>query len=546
MRLTRIALAASLALACAHAPAQPQQPQQPTITETPLRAHLSFLADDLLEGRGTGQRGGELAVRYLETQAAVVGLKQLPGGGYRQAVKIEGSKLLAGSSVHFTTKGKTIAAEAGKDIVFGTTNGKSEVTLDAPLVFVGYGVRAPEERWDDYKGIDMKGKILVMMVNDPQPTAEEPNRFDGAAYTYYGRWLYKYEEAARQGAAGVLLIHTVPSSSYPWSVPANGFSHERFHLAGGGNPMEGWITEDMARTLFAAGGQDLDQLRARAETREFVPVELGVSAHAEIHTAIRQIDQYNVAGIVPGSDPQLKEQAVIYSAHWDHLGIDEDAPANDKARHIWNGAIDNASGAAALLVMAAEAVKHPARRTQIFLWPAAEEQGLIGSQGYTRHPVWPLAKTAADLNLDSMNFVGVTKDIGVAGAERSSLYGTAAQVAAKMGLKLAPSIPDLSGAYFRADHFNFARAGVPAFNVGSAVFSGDGHFEFEHDQDASLAKLVAFKKDYHQVTDKYHPEWDLSGMVQQAQFTLNLGYAVANAKDMPTWRKGEAFGLIKR
>lgn len=542
MRFTRIALVTSLALAGANAFAQ----QQPTITEAPLRAHLSFLADDLLEGRGTGQRGGDLAVRYLETQAAAIGLKQIPGGGYRQAVRIEGSKLLPGSVVRFSAQGKSIAAETGKDIVFGTASGKTEVTVDAPLVFVGYGVSAPEERWDDYKGVSMKGKIAVMMVNDPQPTREEPNRFDGKAYTYYGRWLYKFEEAVRQGAAGVLLIHTLPSSSYPWSVPANGFSHERFHLAGSGNPMEGWISEDMARNLFAAGGFDLDQLRAQAESRDFKPVELNVSAHAELHSAIRQIEQFNVAGIVPGTDPKLKEQAVIYSAHWDHLGMDEDAPASDKARHIWNGAIDNASGSAALIVMAAEAVKHPAKRTQIFLWPAAEEQGLIGSQGYTRNPIWPLAQTAADLNLDSMNFVGMTKDIGVAGAERSSLYGTAAQVAARMGLKLAPAIPDLSGAYFRADHFNFARAGVPAFNVGSAVFSGDGHFEFAHEPDASLSKLVAFKKDYHQVTDKYHPEWDLSGMVQQAQFTLNLGYAVANAKAMPTWRKGEAFGLIKR
>jgi Zn-dependent M28 family amino/carboxypeptidase len=223
-----------------------------------------------------------------------------------------------------------------------------------------------------------------------------------------------------------------------------------------------------------------------------------------------------------------------------------DEGANDGKDHIWNGAIDNASGAAALLAMAAEAVKHPARRTQLFLWPAAEEQGLIGSAAYVAKPVWPLDRTAADLNLDSMNFVGVTRDIGVAGAERSSLYETAAQVAKKMGLKLAPTIPDLSGSYFRADHFNFAKAGVPAFNVGSAVFSGDGHFEFVHDQEKNSARLVAFKQDYHQVSDEYHADWDLSGMVQQAQFTLNLGYAVANGKAMPTWKAGDAFGKVKR
>ncbi|MCU6500583.1 M28 family peptidase [Rugamonas sp. A1-17] len=542
MRLPVLAIAAGLGLASLPAAAQ----QAPVLTEAPLRAHLSFLADDLFEGRGTGQRGGDLAVRYLETQAAVIGLKPLAGGGYRMPVKIEGTKLLDRSFVRFDANGKSITPKNGSEIVFGTAAGKADLTIDAPLVFVGYGAIAPEEKWDDYKGVDMKGKVLVMMVNDPQPTAEEPNRFAGTAYTYYGRWLYKYEEAVRQGAAGVLLIHTTPSASYPWSVPANGFSHERFHLAGAGNPVEGWLQEDTARALFKAAGFDLDTLRAQAETRAFRPVDLKTSVHAEVHSAIRQIEQFNVAGIVPGSDAKLKAQAVVYSAHWDHLGMDEGVRRDDRGDHTWNGAIDNASGAAALLAMAAEAVKHPARRTQVFLWPAAEEQGLLGSAAYVRNPAWPLAQTTADLNLDSMNFVGLTRDIGVAGAERSSLYEAAAGVARKMGLKLAPAIPDLSGAYFRADHFNFAKAGVPAFNVGSAVFSGDGHFEFVKDPERSAARLVAFKNDYHQVTDEYHADWDLSGMVQQAQFTLNLGYAVGNAPAMQSWKAGDAFGKVKR
>ncbi|MQA42664.1 M28 family peptidase [Rugamonas aquatica] len=542
MRLQALAIAAGLGLASLPAAAQ----QAPVVTEAPLRAHLSFLADDLFEGRGTGQRGGDLAVRYLETQAAIIGLKPLAGGGYRMPVKIEGTRLLDKSFVRFDAGGKSVTPKNGSEIVFGTASGKASVTIDAPLVFVGYGAIAPEEKWDDYKGIDMKGKVLVMMVNDPQPTAAEPDRFAGKAYTYYGRWLYKYEEAVRQGAAGVLLIHTTPSASYPWSVPANGFSHERFHLAVAGNPVEGWLQEDTARALFAAAGFDLDTLRAQAETREFRPVDLKTRVHAEVHSAIRRIEQFNVAGIVPGGDAKLKEQAVVYSAHWDHLGMDEGVRRDDRSDHIWNGAIDNASGAAALLAMAAEAVKHPAKRTQVFLWPAAEEQGLLGSAAYVQNPAWPLAQTTADLNLDSMNFVGATRDIGVAGAERSSLYEAAGEVARKMGLKLAPAIPDLSGAYFRADHFNFAKAGVPAFNVGSAVFSGDGHFEFVKDPAKSAARLVAFKQDYHQVSDEYHADWDLSGMVQQAQFTLNLGYAVGNAPAMQRWKDGDAFGKVKR
>ena len=540
MKTQRTLIAASLALACAAASAQ----QAPIVREAPLRAHLSFLADDLLEGRGTGQRGGDLAVRYLETQAAAIGLKPLADGTYRQSVKFQGSKLLAGSSVTFNVGGTRVQPQIGKDIVFGTGSGRADLNFDAPLVFVGYGAAAPEENWNDYKGEDMKGKILVMMVNDPQPTAEEPNRFAGKAYTYYGRWMYKYEEAVRRGAAGALLIHTTPSASYDWNVPATSFSHERFHLPGGGNQVEGWISEDQARRLFSAAGFDLDKLRADAEKRDFRPVDLKTSAHVELRSSIRQVEQFNVVGIVPGNDPKLKDQAVVYSAHWDHLGIDEGA--KDGGDHIYNGAIDNASGSAALLAMAAEAVTKPAKRSQVFLWPAAEEQGMHGAATYVKNPAFPLKDTLADLNLDSMNFAGRTKDIGVAGAERSSLYESSARVAKQMGLKLAPAIPDLSGAYFRADHFQFAKAGVPAFNVGSAVFSGDGHFEFEHHHADAAASIVGFKKDYHTVKDEYHANWDLSGMVQQAQFTLNLGYELANGKVMPTWKKGDAFGQVKR
>jgi Zn-dependent M28 family amino/carboxypeptidase len=515
----------------------------PHVLEAPLRAHLSFLADDLLEGRGTGQRGGELTVRYLETQAAAIGLKPAAGKGYRQKVELVGQKTQPGSLLRFEAGGKRIDAAFGTDVVFANAGGQPDSRLDAPIVFVGYGIDAPDEGWNDFQGVDVKGKLLVAMVNDPQPTAAEPQRFGGKSLTWYGRWTYKFEEALRQGAAGILLIHTTASASYPWSVPVNSFTHEQFHLAGPGNALQGWISEDAARKLFAAAGQDLDTLRARAEVKGFRPVPLDASAHAQVKSAVRQIAEYNVAGIVPGTDPKLRDEAVIYSAHWDHLGIDEH---NGKPDHIWNGAIDNGSGTAALLAMAQAAVAHPARRTQIFLWPCAEEQGLLGSLAYTRAPLWPLAKTAADLNLDSMNFVGPTRDIGVPGAERSSLIDSSRKVAQEMGLALAPNVPDLGGAYFRADHFMFARAGVPAFNVGSAVFSGDGSFAFAHDAPASSGRMRAFTKDYHQVSDQYDPAWDLSGMVQQAQFTLNLGYAVANAPAMPSWKAGEAWGKVKR
>jgi Zn-dependent M28 family amino/carboxypeptidase len=535
----RLAAALSIGLACQAALAQ----GAPQVAEAPLRAHLAFLADDLLEGRGTGQRGGELAVRYLEAQAQAIGLKSANGASYRQPVEMIGQKTLPGSALHFKVGGKVLAPALGSEVVFANANGRTDTRFDAPVVFVGYGIHADDEHWNDFAGVDVKGKLLIAMVNDPQPTKAEPNRFGGKSLTWYGRWIYKFEEAVRQGAAGILLIHTTASASYPWSVPANGFAHEQFHLAGPGNALQGWIAEDSARALFAAAGHDLDQLRAQAEVRGFKPVELNATVQATVNSAVRQVKEFNVAGLVPGTDPKLREQAVIYSAHWDHLGIDTE---NGQPDHIWNGAIDNASGAAALLAMAQAAVAHPARRTQIFLWPAAEEQGLIGSAGYVRAPLWPLAKTAADLNLDSMNFVGKTRDIGVQGSERSSLYATAKQVAKQMGLAIAPPVPDLGGAYFRADHFNFAKAGVPAFNVGSAVFSGDGSFEFAHEPGASQAEMVGFTRRYHQITDEYNPSWDLSGMVQQAQFTLNLGYAVANAPGMPTWNANEPMGQARR
>jgi Zn-dependent M28 family amino/carboxypeptidase len=540
-RHSNIVCAALLALSSSVFAAPAQTP--PVVAEAPLRAHLAYLADDLLEGRGTGQRGGALAVRYLEAQAAAIGLKPANGDSYRQAIRVVGEKTLPGSALRFDVGGRTIAPAPGTDVVFGNANGQPETAFDAPVVFVGYGIDAQDERWNDFAGVDVKGKLLVAMVNDPQPTSAEPDRFGGRSLTWYGRWVYKFEEAVRQGAAGILLIHTTASASYPWSVPANGFSHEQFHLAGPGNALQGWISEDMARTLFAAAGKDLDALRAQAEVRGFRPVDLGAVIHAQVKSAVRNVEEFNVAGIVPGRDPALRDQAVIYSAHWDHLGVDQE---NGKPDHIWNGAIDNASGAAALLAMAQAAVAHPARRTQIFLWPCAEEQGLIGSRGYVRNPLWPLAKTAADLNLDSMNFVGKTRDIGVPGSERSTLHAAAQQVARSMGMRIAPPVPDLGGAYFRADHFSFAKAGVPAFNVGSAVFSGDGSFEFAHDQEGSHEKMVGFTRHYHQVTDEYNPAWDLSGMVQQAQFTLNLGYAVANAPAMPAWKASDAFARVKR
>ena len=509
----------------------------PKVEEAPLRAHLAFLSSDVLEGRGTGQRGADLTVAYLETQALAAGLKPVSGKSYRQAVKIAGIKSLpAESSLHLEANGAPLAVAFGKDWVWAPGDAQAAHSLNADLVFVGYGITASEEGWDDYKGQDFKGKVLVMMVNDPLPTAEQPNRFGGKALTYYGRWTYKFEEAARRGAAGVLLIHTTTSASYDWSVIQNSWDGiERFQLAQGdaGTGLQGWMTEDAARALFKAGGQDLDTLRAAAERKDFQPVALKAKVAGDMKAAVRRIEQFNVAGVVPGTDPKLKDEVVIYSAHWDHLG-----KQGTEGDTIFNGAVDNASGSAALLAMAKVAVASPARRSQMFLWVAAEEQGLLGSAAYATAPLWPLAKTAANLNLDSLNFVGVTHDIGTQGSERTGLGKMAEATAKAMNMKIAEAKPDLRGGYFRSDHFSFAKVGVPAFSIEKGR-------DYVGDKAAAKAQDEAYDKRYHQVTDEYDPSWDLSGMTQQAQFTLNLGRMVADAPKMPEWKAGDAFGKAR-
>ena len=533
-------LAASIALALAPAHAagvKGGKAMQPIVQEAPLRAHLVFLSSDLLEGRGTGQRGGDLTVAYLENQALAAGLKPVDGVTYRQLVKIAGVKTdAAASNLRLEVNGVALPASFGKDWVYAPGDAKAAHSFNADLVFVGYGITASEEGWDDYKGQDVKGKVIVMMVNDPMPTAEAPNRFGGKALTYYGRWTYKFEEAKRKGAIGALLIHTDASASYGYSVVKNSWDGvERFQLAQGtpGTELQGWMTNDTALALFKAAGLDLDQLRVAAERKDFQPVALKARLVGDMKAEVRNVEQFNVAGVVPGTDPKLKDEVVIYSAHWDHLG--KQGTSGDT---IYNGAVDNASGSAALLAMAQEAVKSPAKRSQMFLWVAAEEQGLLGSAAYAESPLWPLAKTAANLNLDSLNWIGSTRDIGTAGSERTDL-GKMAEAAAKgMKMVIAKEKPDLAGGYFRSDHFSFAKAGVPAFSITSGS-------DYLGDKEKAEQMRAAYRKSYHQVSDEYDPNWSMAGMTQMAQFTLNLGRIVADAPKMPEWKAGDAFGKAR-
>ena len=511
----------------------------PQVQEAPLRAHLAFLADDLLEGRGTGQRGAELTVRYLETQLQTLGLKPARGSSYRQPANLLGLKTQVGrSTLSFLGGGACATPKFGTEIVYGAGVAQAEQNFEAPMVFVGYGIDAPEYRWDDYKGLDLHGKVLLMLVNEPAPTAEEPALFDGANLSRYGRWTTKFEMAARHGAAGVLLIHTTPSATYGWQVVRTGWDGERFSLAKDhlGTGVQGWVTEELARALAKQGGQELEALRERAQRRDFRPIPLDLHLKGTLVSEVRTVAQYNVAGVVPGTDPLLKDELVIYSAHWDHLGKGV-APAVDahaaepghETDTIYNGAVDNASGCAALLAMAQVALHAPARRSQMFLFVCAEEQGLLGSKAYAEDPLWPLARTAADLNLDSLNFVAPTRDIGLPFRERSTLGELGEAVAKAAGLAVAPTRPDTGGGYFRSDHYSFVQAGVPALSVGG------GRDYIGTDVVALKAKAAAYGKRNPHVTDENDASWDLRGMVQQAQFTFDLGQAVANAATRPAF-----------
>ena len=535
-------LPSTIALACFAliCPALQAQNTLPQVEENALRAHLALLSSDLFEGRGTGQRGGDLTAAYLEAQVAALGLQAGNGKSFRQAVPIHGIQAqLAESTLQLQAGGQALGFKYGSDWVWNSKLPIAKQSFSNQFVFAGYGVTAPDENWDDFKGQDVRDKILLLLPNDPQPTASEPNRFGGKAMTYYARRGFKIEEALRRGAKGVFLIHNEALASISWKALAGNAESEHFQLAAQGIPVVGWLTEASARQLFAASGQDYDVLRAKAEQRDFVPQALSASLQGDLRSALRQIEQFNIAAVVPGTDEKLKSELVIYSAHWDHLGKVSAKPGESDKDLIFNGAVDNASGTAALLAMAKAAQKRPAKRSQMFLWVAAEEQGLLGSEYYANNPLWPLNKTAANLNLDSMNFVGLTKDISSFGAERSDLGEMAAKLATSMQLKLAAPRVDINGVYFRSDHFSFAKAGIPAFSVG-------GGSEYVANQEANAAKRAGFGQRYHQLNDEYDPTWDLSGMQLQAQFTLNLGRNIADAEQMPKWKAGDPFGLIRK
>ena len=506
-----------------------------TIDPEKIRAHVKFLASDLLEGRGPGKRGAELAAEYIATEFALDGLKPAGDNGtYFQNVPLYAVHTdEAQTSFAFVPKsGAPIKLTYGSDVVTKDERGEPSADVDAPILFIGYGIVAPEYHWDDYAGVDVKGKVVLVIVNEPPSTDDA--FFKGKTMTYYGRWTYKYEEAARHGAAGVLIIHREDLASYPWSVVQNSQAIEKSYLKG--DPLAtlkaaSWIQLDVARKLMAASGHSLDDEIIAAGKPGFKSFELPVTLKAHIASAVRPYQSANVVGVVEG---EARGQAVLYSAHYDHLGIDPAA----KGDNIYNGAADNGTGCGILLELARAfaqaAVKPP--HPVYFASVTAEEQGLLGSQYLGMHPPVPASQITLDLNYDMLNPIGMPTSTEIAGAERATFYPAVEQTAQAFHLTIQPDQFPAAGHYYRSDHFSFARVGVPAFSIGQGTLF-EGH-------DAAWGEAQA--KDYtahryHQPADEYKPDMDFRGDARMAQFGMILGWEASAMPQPIGWQPGDEF-----
>ncbi len=517
----------------------------PEIDAGVLLDHVRVLSSDRFEGRAPGSKGEKLTVAYIENQFKNMRLK--PGninGSYIQKVPLVGLTPDPAMTLTLRKEGKTIRLQYLSDFVAWTRKIVPEIKLkESPLLFVGYGIQAPEFNWDDYKGADVRGKTLVMLVNDPpvadpaNPLQPDPAVFGGKAMSYYGRWTYKYDIGGEKGAAGVILVHETVPAGYPWSV-VEGFGGERFNLATGQNSgkadIEGWIGLDQAKNLFSLAGLDYETLKRKASERSFQPVPLNVTASIAFRNRKRNIHSRNVVGKVEGSNPNLKDEYVIYTAHWDHLGIGP--PVNGD--RIYNGAIDNASGVAGLVEVARAFTRLPAppMRSILFISTTAEEQGLLGAEFYASNPIYPLAKTLAVINMDGLNVYGRTRDIILVGLGNSELDEYVEKAATRQGRVVAADPEPEKGFYYRSDHFPFAKRGVPALNPDNGIdYVGRSPEYGRKLRDDYTAN------DYHKPTDAIRSNWDMSGMVEDLQLFWMVGREVANADRYPEWKPGTEF-----
>jgi Zn-dependent M28 family amino/carboxypeptidase len=532
-------------------PTKTEAPPPPTIEPSALLEHIKVLASDEYEGRSPGSKGEALTVAYLENQFKTMGLA--PGntdGTYVQNVPLVGITPDPGMQLVLTRQGSRRVLKYADDFVAWTKRVTETTGLqNSELVFVGYGVEAPEYQWDDFKGVDVKGKTLLILVNDPpvpdaaNPAALDARVFGGRAMTYYGRWTYKFEMAALKGAAGALVIHETEPAGYPWAV-VQGNTGELFDLVTpdrnmGRAAVHGWITLDQTRALLAAAGRDFDTLKQQAVSRDFKPVPLGTSATVTIKNTLREVQSKNVLAKLPGQDPAVNGESVIFGAHWDHLGVG--TPVNGDA--IYNGAADNASGLAGMLEIARAMTRlaSPPRRSILFVALTAEEQGLLGSQYYASvQPIYPVNRTLANINLDVLNLWGRTRDFTIVGLGNSDLDDYAAQAAAEQGRVLRPDPEPEKGFYYRSDHFNFAKVGVPALDPKA------GTDYVGKPPDYGETKRREFtNNDYHKPSDQVRPDWDLSGAVDDLHLLMTVGYRVAQAERYPEWKPGTEFRAIR-
>jgi Zn-dependent M28 family amino/carboxypeptidase len=507
-----------------------------TITPEHIRWHVRYLSHDLLEGRGTGQRGGDIAAEYIATQFAEYGLKPAGDHGtYMQKVPLVEITTLPETTFSLVPKqGEAMNLKPLDEYVAFDQTQQPQSDVDAEVVFVGYGIEAPEYGWDDYKGLDVHGKVLLMLVNEPP--SDDPKFFKGKALTYYGRWTYKYEEAARKGAVGVILVHQAQMASYPWEVVRNSNSGEKSYLKLDGPALKvaSWVHLDVATRLASASGMNLETMMKDAQTREFHPVSLGARLKAHMVSKVRNFESNNVLAILPGADRKLADEAVIYTAHYDHFGIRPDMPGDN----IFNGAQDNATGCGILVELArayGAAAQRP-RRSILFAAVTAEEQGLLGSEYLGKHPPIPAGKIALDLNYDDVKPLGAPEEVQVAGAERTTFYPVVEATAKEFRLAIRPDALPEAGHFYRSDHFSLARVGIPSFSINEGM-KYKGHTEawgLEQERDY-------VEKHYHQPSDEYHPEMDFTGDSAMARFGFALGWEAASLPKLIEWQKGDEF-----
>jgi Zn-dependent M28 family amino/carboxypeptidase len=540
-----IIFAAVGSLVAADLPALPPKAASDMINAPDLLKHIKVLASDEFEGRAPGSKGEELSVKYISDQFKALGLKPgNPNGSYTQEVPLAGITTVPTAS--FTVGGKTITLKFPDDYVASSARLQPEVKAEnSDIVFVGYGIVAPEYGWDDYKDVDVKGKTILMLINDPpipdpaDPTKLDPKMFKGRAMTYYGRWTYKYEIAAQKGAAAAVIIHETEPAAYPYSVVRTSWAKENFEIDAANKnmdavPVRSWITLDVAKRLLTESGLDFDALKKTAMTKEFRPVTIAAKANFDLKQTVRSFKSRNVVGKIDGSDPKLKDEWIIYTAHWDHLGRHQEL----KGDQIFNGALDNASGVATILEIAKAYKKLPipTKRSVLVMAPTAEEAGLLGAKFYANNPLYPLEKTLADINIDGASAWGKTKDIEDTSDGNSTLDDMLGDAASRHGRVLKPNSQPEKGSFYRADHFEFSKLGVPSLypGVGKDVIGKPPGFGMD-----KRNEYIA--KHYHQPSDEVDPAWDLSGAAEDAVLLFEVGYQVANGDKYPEWKPGTEF-----